>query len=93
MTKPIIECEYTEQLLRALIAIDGLCMCDCEPPEDERALSAVYRIAHSVTRHCGNKHEDWLASIDETFEALDKSNTLRGVDTEVEKLLKANVRE
>ena len=53
---------------RALLVIDHI-LTNLES-EDE-LLSKLYKIAHCATGVCSNKHEDWIAELEEAYKEAD----------------------
>ena len=55
-------CSREQRLERALLAIEAFGAMD---DQSSAAFDRIYQIAHSSLGHCGNKHLDWLADIEE----------------------------
>lgn len=55
---------------RALILLDHL-LCN-DNFEDNKFLCLLYRIAHSASGVCGNKHEDWVVETEKLYKEFVK---------------------
>lgn len=64
--KSILDCNHTDKMTRALLALETLSvMFDEGGISQEDFSNDVYCISHAVQCRCKNPHSDWLVKIEE----------------------------
>jgi len=61
---------------KALATIEGLTCGDFKPYSD--ILEACYRFSHIALGECENRHKDWLAQLDKTYQRLIDGKIIEG---------------
>lgn len=61
---------------KALLVIEQLCCDDIMNTDINKLKKEIFRIAHSATRQCNNKHREWVKHTIELYKEFKKNDML-----------------